>query len=78
MWRVDEDGKMMLSDGEPRPSKPIPMKNLEDILKYIYQAKYKLDEFEDIKCWWIMLASLRELDIVLDTCLYRLGRPPSR
>ena len=35
MWRVDTDGKTMLPVGEPRPCQPIPMKNLEDILKGI-------------------------------------------
>ena len=33
MWRVDADGKTMLTDGEPRPCKPIHMKNLKDIVK---------------------------------------------
>ena len=28
VWRVDADGKIMLSDGEPRPCESIPMKNL--------------------------------------------------
>ena len=37
-----------------------------------------LEEFEDNGCWWIMLASLRELDIILDTCSCRLERPPPR
>ena len=35
MWRVDADGKTMLPGGKPRPCKPIPMKNLEDIVKGI-------------------------------------------
>jgi hypothetical protein len=35
VWCVDADGKTMLPDGEPRPCKPIAMKNLEDILKGI-------------------------------------------
>ena len=35
VWRVDADGKMMLPDEEPRPYKPIPMMNLEDIVKDI-------------------------------------------
>ena len=33
MWRVDADGKTMLPDREPRPCKPIPMKNFKDIVK---------------------------------------------
>ena len=37
-----------------------------------------LGKFEDSRCWRIMLASLRELDIVLDTCSCCLGRPSPR
>ena len=35
MWRVDEEGKTMLPDGEPAPYKPIPMKDVEYIVKGI-------------------------------------------
>ena len=35
VWRVDGEGRTMLLDGEPKPCKPIPMKNLEDIVKGI-------------------------------------------
>ena len=77
VWRVNAEGKTMLPDGEPRPCKPIPMKNLEDILKGI-SGHTILGEFKDSGCWWIMLASLRELDTLLDTCPGGLGRPTPR
>ena len=35
VWRIDANKKMILPDGEPRPCKPIPIKNLEDIVKGI-------------------------------------------
>ena len=35
VWHVDANRKTMLLDGEPRPCKPISMKNLKDILKGI-------------------------------------------
>ena len=35
VWRVDEEGKAILLDGELKPCKPIPMKNVEDIIKDI-------------------------------------------
>jgi hypothetical protein len=35
VWCVGADGKTMLPDEEPKPCKPIAMKNLEDILKGI-------------------------------------------
>jgi hypothetical protein len=41
IWRIDVDGKTMLPNGELRPCKPIPMKNLEDIVK-TYQTSYNI------------------------------------
>ena len=35
VWSVDGKERAMLPDGEPKPCKPIPMKNLEDIIKGI-------------------------------------------
>ena len=35
VWRVDGEERTMLPDGEPKPCKLIPMKNLEDIVKGI-------------------------------------------
>jgi hypothetical protein len=35
VWRMDADGNTMLLDGESRLCKPIPMKNLENILNGI-------------------------------------------
>ena len=35
VWRVHTYEIMMLPDGEPKPCKPIPMKNLDDIAKGI-------------------------------------------
>ena len=35
VWCVDEESKTMLPDGEPKASKRIPMKNVEDIIKNI-------------------------------------------
>jgi hypothetical protein len=34
-WRVDKEGKAMLANGELKPCKPIPMKNVEDVIKSI-------------------------------------------
>ena len=77
MWRVDADKKTMLSDEEPRPCKAIPMKNVEDIVKDISDfIQYWEIYIEDSEWWWIMLASLQEMDRVLDTCSCRLDRPP--
>ena len=33
VWSSDEEGKMILPDWEPKPCKPLPMKNVEDIIK---------------------------------------------
>ena len=35
IWRVDGEGRTMLPDGKPKPCKPIPMKNLDDIAEGI-------------------------------------------
>ena len=55
MWHVNADGKMMLPEGKPRLCKPIPMKNLEDILKDIsgYIQYWKSLKIADVggSCW---------------------------
>ena len=35
VWRIDVEGRTMLPDREPKSYKPIPIKNLEDIVKGI-------------------------------------------
>ena len=59
VWCVDADGKAMLPDGEPKPCKPIAMKNLEDILKGISGF---------IQYW----ESLKDADVG-GSCWYRYG-----
>ena len=34
-WHVDEEDKVVFPYGEPKPCKPIPMKNVKDIIKGI-------------------------------------------
>ena len=55
MWRIDADGKTMLPDGGPRPCKPIPMKNLEDIIKNIssFIQYWEILKIADVggSCW---------------------------
>ena len=74
MWRVNADGKMILPYEEPRPCKPIPMKNLEDIVEDIsgYIQYWESLKIADVggSCWhrngscitnvkFILLLSLR-------------------
>ena len=55
MWNIDADGKTMLPDGEPRPCKPITMKNLENIVKGIsdFLQYWKSLKIVDVggSCW---------------------------
>ena len=55
VWHVDADGKTTLPDGEPRPCKPIPMENLEDIVKNIsnFIQYWKSLKIADVggPCW---------------------------
>jgi hypothetical protein len=41
-WHVDEKDKVVLPYREPKPCKPIPMKNVEDIIKGIERTTYSI------------------------------------
>ena len=55
VWRDDANGKTMSLDGEPRPCKSIPMKNLEDIVKGLSRIKqyWEILKIADVggSCW---------------------------
>ena len=67
----------MLLDGEPKPCKPTPMKNVEDIIK----DTLSFNQYFDINgcgCWWIILPLMWNLDRLLDTFSFYFSGPSSR
>ena len=77
VWRVNKEGKTVLPNGQPKPCKPIPMKNVDDIIKSI-KLHTILGSSTGSRCGWIISPPIWDLDRLLDTCLFCFDGPSPR